>query len=52
MRSQFGLVEHNSMQNDYAAMPLVRVIVMLAMLSPVCAVCGLMLAQILGFVPY
>lgn len=27
-------------------------IVMFAALSPLCAVCGLMLTQILGFVPY
>ena len=55
MRSQFALATagHGAarIQSQRSSATL-GAIVMLAALSPMFAVCGFMLAQILGFVPY
>ena len=39
-------------EKPYRSSATLGTIVMFAALSPMCAVCGFMLSQILGFVPY
>ena len=39
-------------EKPYRSSAALSTIVMFAALSPMCAVCGFMLSQILGFVPY
>lgn len=55
MLARFALMaaSHNATKpRDHYTSSGLGPIMMFAALSPLCAVCGLMLTQILGFVPY